>query len=240
METYVPSPSNATGILGKTADGEVDSIQAWKKDMKARELRAKGLPADSTSTSQGSNDDPVHQPPPPPPPPATVPLGALDEIQQFKLMMKKEEEKRAAANSSATAQDPPPASKVPIQTLDGNDVLNQGRNVSNATAGTLLSLNMVNQPLMIVCSSFFGEFGKCLIGTRGQPSPNHRSEGHVRFTFGSSNIQHHLAIDFAELIVISDDVSGTLSYRARRDPPPTYEDFSARPECFTIFPWRED
>ena len=32
METYIPSPSSG-GILGGKGDGEVDSIQAWKKDM---------------------------------------------------------------------------------------------------------------------------------------------------------------------------------------------------------------
>lgn len=44
METYVP-PSSAGGILGgKGAEGEIDSIQEWKLNMKRAERKALGLP----------------------------------------------------------------------------------------------------------------------------------------------------------------------------------------------------
>ncbi|TDL28665.1 hypothetical protein BD410DRAFT_781186 [Rickenella mellea] len=86
METYVP-PSTNGGILGgilggQGADGEVDSIQAWKKDMKRREM--KGKPEAGESPKDTVSDDR----------PSDSSSQPLDEIQLFKLMMKREEHKR--------------------------------------------------------------------------------------------------------------------------------------------------
>ena len=52
METYVPDASG--GILGgRTADGEMDSIQAWKKGMKEKEEKDK-----AAATKDISSDPP--------------------------------------------------------------------------------------------------------------------------------------------------------------------------------------
>lgn len=89
METYVPPPSSAGILGGKGFGNEVDSIQAWKKDMKEREMKAKGTAADSTNnamvpqaTSDEASKDVSSSTAPVPP------EGQLDEIQLFKLMMK--------------------------------------------------------------------------------------------------------------------------------------------------------
>ncbi len=92
METYVPT-SPGGGILGgQGADGELDGIQAWKKGMKEKERKEKGVspetgkgtnaktasdrPASSAASSAPTSDSP------------------MDEIQLFKLMMKREAEKK--------------------------------------------------------------------------------------------------------------------------------------------------
>ncbi|KAI5122602.1 hypothetical protein M0805_004816 [Coniferiporia weirii] len=102
METYVPPSTSSSGILGgKGAEGEVDSIQAWKKDMKEREMKAKGLtaePAVSAAADVSLLETPESKQPKVS---ASAPEAQLDEIQLFKLMMKQEEKKRSA-NGEAT------------------------------------------------------------------------------------------------------------------------------------------
>lgn len=93
METYVPSSASAGILGGKAAEGEVDDIQAWKKDMKERELKAKGLPSDSSAVTLEPLEPTEKSKEVDMPKPAAE--GQLDEIQLFKLMMKKEEQKRA-------------------------------------------------------------------------------------------------------------------------------------------------
>ena len=106
METYVP-PSASAGILGgKGAEGEVDDIQAWKKDMKEREMKSKAVPTESSTVALEPLEpiEPSERTEAPKP----VAEGQLDEIQLFKLMMKKEEQKRAgnaAVDSSGDASD---------------------------------------------------------------------------------------------------------------------------------------
>lgn len=107
MDAYVP-PSTSGGILGgKGTEGEVDSIQAWKKDMKEREMKSKGLtvespenPSAGASKAQAAEETPA-------PVPATATASQanqpLDEIQMFKLMMKQEEQKRAAKSDESGA-----------------------------------------------------------------------------------------------------------------------------------------
>lgn len=101
METYVPASSSAGILGGKGADGEVDDIQAWKKDMKERELKAKAGPNDVAleplEPIENSREGEI-------PKPSTE--GQLDEIQLFKLMMKKEEQKRASGTATDVASDP--------------------------------------------------------------------------------------------------------------------------------------
>ncbi|KAI0639314.1 hypothetical protein C8Q77DRAFT_52401 [Trametes polyzona] len=81
METYVPTTPGGGILGGKTADGELDGIQAWKKGMKERERKEKGgdASADSSKNSNGA---------------ASSGEGPMDEIQLFKLMMKREAEKK--------------------------------------------------------------------------------------------------------------------------------------------------
>lgn len=118
METYVPPTTSGTGILGGMgADGELDSIQAWKKDMKEREMKAKGLvpEASATSTHDGASDSKQPQVTP------AAPESQLDEIQLFRLMMKRAQgggdgERQEGSNASL-----PPSSGLPsIQETHGD------------------------------------------------------------------------------------------------------------------------
>lgn len=80
METYVPDASG--GILGgKTVDGEMDSIQAWKKCMKEKEEKDKAAASKDL--------------PPDPQPDATGQAESqMDEIQLLKMMIKREADKK--------------------------------------------------------------------------------------------------------------------------------------------------
>jgi len=89
METYVPT--NTSGILGgKSADGGLDGIQAWKKGLKEKELQGKNLEILSESDMPAGQD---------------AEDKGLDEIQIFKLLMKREEEKKKSDGSSSPAPD---------------------------------------------------------------------------------------------------------------------------------------
>ncbi|KAG6878422.1 hypothetical protein C0993_007023 [Termitomyces sp. T159_Od127] len=95
MDTYVP-PSFSGGILGgKAGDGELDGIQAWKKERKEKEMKdkvdiksAKG----KTSTTQESVQN------------LDSNGTALDEIQLFRLLMKREEEKKRVDTTEDVSQ----------------------------------------------------------------------------------------------------------------------------------------
>lgn len=94
METYVPDASG--GILGgKTADGEIDSIQAWKKGMKEKEERDKAATAKD---------------PPPGPKPDTAGQAEpqMDDIQLLKMMIKREADKKEEQEAVQGANDPVP------------------------------------------------------------------------------------------------------------------------------------
>ncbi|KAG6872877.1 hypothetical protein C0995_005735 [Termitomyces sp. Mi166 len=85
MDTYVPS-SVGGGILGgKAGDGELDGIQAWKKERKEKELKDKvdvnPTKGTTSSTQESVQNSDNHGAP-------------LDEIQIFRLLMKREEEKK--------------------------------------------------------------------------------------------------------------------------------------------------
>ena len=90
METYVPTTSGGGILGGKSSDGELDGIQAWKKGMKEKERKEKGEagPTDhSKSADTNGNLDKSAAPP------ANSEMH-MDEIQLFKLMMKREAEKK--------------------------------------------------------------------------------------------------------------------------------------------------
>ncbi|ESK98364.1 hypothetical protein Moror_114 [Moniliophthora roreri MCA 2997] len=80
MDTYIP-PSSGGGILGgKSTDGELDGIQAWKKNMKEKEQKAKA-PKPTEAPSGLAVPESSEEP--------------MDEIQQFKKMMQKAQKQRA-------------------------------------------------------------------------------------------------------------------------------------------------
>ncbi|KAF9068054.1 hypothetical protein BDP27DRAFT_1403472 [Rhodocollybia butyracea] len=77
MDTYVPSSSSGGILGGKGDDGELDGIQAWKKNMKEKEQKA-----NKTATPMASAGDAVNA--------HSKPVEAgepLNEIQQFKKLM---------------------------------------------------------------------------------------------------------------------------------------------------------
>ena len=95
METYVPDASG--GILGgRTADGEMDSIQAWKKGMKEKEEKDKA--AATKDISSGPPQDTTGQSEP-----------QMDEIQLFKMMIRRETDKKGEQDVVQGASNPAPA-----------------------------------------------------------------------------------------------------------------------------------
>jgi len=85
MDAYIPN-SSSMGILGgKGGEGELDGIQAWKKEQKEKELRDQTSPL-ITTTENSEHQESIEK--------ANANAKQLDEIQLFKLMMKREEEKK--------------------------------------------------------------------------------------------------------------------------------------------------
>jgi len=117
MDTYIPNPSSGSILSGKGADGELDGIQAWKKGMKEKELKA---------VTHESNGVQPSQP---------IPDEQLDEIQLFRLLMRREEEKKKSDNVDALA----PLLGIPSPTV--NTVANltnlQDTQVLKASEGVL-------------------------------------------------------------------------------------------------------
>ena len=85
MDTYIPNPANGNVLGGQGVDGELDGIQAWKKGMKEKELKA--------TVNEGSGVE-SRQP---------IANDQLDEIQLFRLLMKREEEKKKSDNADGIA-----------------------------------------------------------------------------------------------------------------------------------------
>ncbi|KAK7058811.1 hypothetical protein VNI00_001435 [Paramarasmius palmivorus] len=102
MDTYIP-PSTSGGILGgKSGDGELDGIQAWKKNMKEKEQKAKAPKSTETSSSSPLE---IAEPPGEP----------LDEIQQFKKMMQVAQQQKSTSPSDTgpDTSSSTPADKTP-------------------------------------------------------------------------------------------------------------------------------
>ncbi|KAF8225027.1 hypothetical protein L208DRAFT_1409088 [Tricholoma matsutake] len=85
MDTYIPNPSSGHILGSKGVDGELDGIQAWKKGLKEKDMKA------TIKETNGVESRPL------------IPNDQLDEIQLFRLLMKREEEKKKSDNA-----DPPP------------------------------------------------------------------------------------------------------------------------------------
>ncbi|KAL0580308.1 hypothetical protein V5O48_001725 [Marasmius crinis-equi] len=100
MDTYIP-PSSGGGILGgKGSDGELDGIQAWKKNMKEKEQKAQKASKPISAAQESS--EPLEQ--------AQAPEEPMDEIQRFKQMMELAQKKQkgpqvepAVGNTSTVA-----------------------------------------------------------------------------------------------------------------------------------------
>lgn len=88
METYVPNDAHAGILGGQAAEGEMDSIQAWKKSMKEKEEKEKQSVA---TEKKGSNSE-----------------NPMDEIQMFKMLIKREADKKDVDRDT-----PPAASPIP-------------------------------------------------------------------------------------------------------------------------------
>ena len=91
MDTYIPTDSSPGILGGQIPGGELDGIQAWKKELKEKEVRDHG-------SSSPHGQDTLGQPSS-----STLPEPtekAMDEIQLFKLMMKREEEKKKSEDTS--------------------------------------------------------------------------------------------------------------------------------------------
>ncbi|KAF9270385.1 hypothetical protein L218DRAFT_993006 [Marasmius fiardii PR-910] len=83
MDTYIPSSSGGGILGGKGSDGELDGIQAWKKNMKEKEQQAqkasKPADQDTSGTVEQSENQEEH----------------MDEIQRFKKMMEMAQKQKA-------------------------------------------------------------------------------------------------------------------------------------------------
>ena len=91
MDTYIPTDASPGILGGQIPGGELDGIQAWKKELKDKEVRDHG-------SSSPHGQDTLGQPSS-----STLPEPtekAMDEIQLFKLMMKREEEKKKLEDTS--------------------------------------------------------------------------------------------------------------------------------------------
>ncbi|KAG5654749.1 hypothetical protein H0H81_003757 [Sphagnurus paluster] len=151
MDTYIPPPSNGTGILGGKAagDGELDGIQAWKKERKEKEMKDQPAPV-LTKAPATPDTAPADKP--------EANGKALDEIQLFRLLMKREEEKKKtdvpdgddiAAKSPSV--NPKPSHQSPIPASEGLELghsVSAGRSTSTTpTPNSLLSLLGSKEPI---------------------------------------------------------------------------------------------
>ncbi|KAF9229479.1 hypothetical protein BS17DRAFT_771518 [Gyrodon lividus] len=125
MDTYIPSNSNGGVIGGQRPGGELDGIQAFRKEMQQKDKSTSPSNADLTAESQVKAALPV-QPP----------ESQLDEIQLFRLMMKREEEKKKS-DSPLILHPPSIASE---SSLAGNEDLDSEDHASAQEIGANLTL----------------------------------------------------------------------------------------------------
>ncbi|KZS93112.1 hypothetical protein SISNIDRAFT_100865 [Sistotremastrum niveocremeum HHB9708] len=128
METYIPEDSKA-GILGsRPADGQLDGIQAWKKELREREMREKGI-VDPSAQAGGTTTPKEADSKSPPGPQSNEPL---DEISMFKLIMKREQGKDSSGEATPTALSRTQSVTSLVQPLD--QALNGGKLASNPSS----------------------------------------------------------------------------------------------------------
>lgn len=133
METYVPTTPGGGILGGRGEDGELDGIQAWKKNMKEREKKEKEAEALAGSGS-GSKADEYTDVASKSKSKALPRETPLDEIQVFKLLMKeaakKEPEEAGASPIQSSATQTAPA--LDDRTFSGREELAENTGVSNA------------------------------------------------------------------------------------------------------------
>ncbi|KIK94862.1 hypothetical protein PAXRUDRAFT_827562 [Paxillus rubicundulus Ve08.2h10] len=146
MDTYIPSNNNG-GVIGvQRPGGELDGIQAFRKEMQQKDRSTSPSNADVVTESQVKSASSV-QPP----------ESQLDEIQLFRLMMKREEEKKksdspliphspntAPESSSAGNQDLGSEACVSAQEADATLILAPA--LSNKGPSQTSSLSSARQP----------------------------------------------------------------------------------------------
>lgn len=127
MDTYIPS-SGSNG-LGRSS-GDLDGIQAFKREIKEREQKEQGTVQDGDHSGDFEGKANASEP-------------QLDEIQLFKLMMKREEQKKKAdqsplvgpsllADTSLEAKDLSPTNGKPILSLRQDRSANTRIDLSSA------------------------------------------------------------------------------------------------------------
>ncbi|KAG7450345.1 uncharacterized protein BT62DRAFT_506784 [Guyanagaster necrorhizus] len=151
MDTYIPA-SSSTGILGgKSADGELDGIQAWKKGMKEKEQRESKAEKPSEDLKDATDQ-------------TSPPEKQLDEIQIFKMLMKREQEQKKSDQSSddspeLQSQDKgaaeAPSSESPTGVTTGRGAGDANAPPSLNTASTIQATpNVTVDPSVSVLSMF--------------------------------------------------------------------------------------
>ncbi|KAG6381329.1 hypothetical protein JVT61DRAFT_5739 [Boletus reticuloceps] len=139
MDTYIPS-NGSSGIIGShPSGGELDGIQAFRKEMQQKDKSTSPVVA-SLVVSQTQTS-----------PPSQAPENQLDEIQLFRLMMKREEEKK---KSDSPVPSPPvhPSTEGASAGLhdDGSQVrisLEVGTNLTLTPALSSEGISYVSSPV---------------------------------------------------------------------------------------------
>ncbi|KAI6136760.1 hypothetical protein F5141DRAFT_48147 [Pisolithus sp. B1] len=139
MDTYIPS-SSGSGFTMQRSDGELDGIQAFKKELREKEQK--------NQISSSGGDPPLH----------TLPKAELsvsktesqlDEIQLFKLMMRREEEKRQV-DSPLTSSPHPHETVVENTSLISKDSSFEAQESTSEFAARLSISSKKGTPLLSV------------------------------------------------------------------------------------------
>lgn len=154
MDTYVPSNGSGGVIGGHRSGGELDGIQAFRKEMQQKDKSTSPM-AVSLSVSRTQASSPVQ-----------APENQLDEIQLFRLMMKREEEKKKSDSSAA-----PPA------VLHATECVSPGPPHNDGSQGALQMLVLLDLLAFIIVPVRVSlEVGANLIRT---PAPSNEGVSHV-------------------------------------------------------------
>lgn len=143
MDTYIPS-SSGSGFTMQRPDGELDGIQAFKKELREKEQK---------NQVPSSDGEPLPDSSPKTELPVPKPETQLDEIQLFKLMMRREEEKRNTDIPVASSPRPPEtvAENASLSNKDSNFEVAQESKSDFATC--LSTSSKRGTPLLSVTST---------------------------------------------------------------------------------------